>query len=286
MRVSELYHRDERVTPQPLSIDDLGRLGDRGIDSDKCELRIPDLDLVDFDMPERDRLRHAASGPPAVMSVARGRYGQIRSGQLVDSPRFPKFYARVAPERVVRAIRGENFTREFHDRRRDRQVFGTYTVIQYFFYFLYNDAWNQHQGDWDCQVDLWMKDDRQYMITYHHTSAWATRWPNARSHPTIRTWVNRWQNLGERETGELFRIGNFPFVFLAQGAHGAFPTPGFTLFGLGLPGDDFLSNTDERHIGRTCILPKGFPRSAIRGERSGRARAQARPASCAAGRLR
>jgi hypothetical protein len=64
--------------------------------------------------------------------------------------------------------------------------------------------------------------------------------------------------------GEAYVLKNHPYVFVARGAHAGYPTPGYSVHGLGLPGDDFLANTDERQIGRLCILPEDVSEETIR----------------------
>jgi hypothetical protein len=128
---------------------------------------------------------------------------------------------------------------------------------------VYNDSWNQHQGDWDCMVELYIKPgagdrpDRLYMINHLHHVRWVSRW--AELTPALQTWLDRWERLRGKELGEVYEMDGHPYVFLTQGAHAGYPTPGFTLHGLDVPGivsrDDFLTNSDERQIGRVCILP-------------------------------
>lgn len=56
-------------------------------------------------------------------------------------------------------------------------MFGEYTFIEYFYYYVFNDAWNKHQGDWDSSVHLYIKPDRTYMVTPMHGARWLSRWP-------------------------------------------------------------------------------------------------------------
>lgn len=252
VEISDLYrdNRRERDEEQPRNLTDLGDIPNSG----KCYLKVRDLDLRKFVIPESYHQAIPELGPGAVAKLARHRYGTdyMKEGIPENKRNIPKYYARVS--RMTLYDDGSPFARYYEN---DPGIFGEYKMIEYFFYFVFNDAWNMHQGDWDATIELFIRRDRKYMVTHMHHSKWLSKWPQ-NSSPDIRTWLRGWNKLKKRDVGEAYVLGNHPYVFVAQGAHGAYPTPGFTLHGLGLPGDDFLACTDERQIGRLCILPEGF----------------------------
>lgn len=123
-----------------------------------------------------------------------------------------------------------------------------------------------HQGDWDSMIEIYIKKDRAYMITHLHHCKWVAKWPLAK--PNLESWLLNWNKLKKKEIGDAYVLDNHPYVFVTQGAHAGYPTPGFTLHGLDIPGiisrNDFLTNTDERQIGRLCILPEDFDEEKVR----------------------
>ncbi len=180
-----------------------------------------------------------------------------------DEPNLPKYYARVSKVNLGKE-RDDPFTKYYESR--DNDIFGTYTFIEYFFYFIYNDAWNQHQGDWDCMVELYIKNDRTYMITHMHHSQWICKFPE--TSPDINSWLKSWDKLRKKEMGTAYVLNHHPYVFVARGAHGGYPTPGYSLHGLNIPDllylEDILVNSDERQIGRLCILPDNMNEETVR----------------------
>jgi len=222
--------------------------------SEETELKLRKLNNHDFNGPSFDGL----SGPSAIKAQARRLYGRClpAHGAQTDVLNQVKCYARVSEVRLK--PRGHPIV----DRRLkkfDPQIFGRYDLIEYFFYFVYNDGWNQHQGDWDCQIYLYIRrgDGRMFMVNRLHHDDWATvvsAGPPAR----IRDWVDGWNTRAKHEVGQAYALNGHPFVFVAQGGHGGYPTPGATAHGLKVkPVGQVLLNTDDRQIARNCILPDG-----------------------------
>ena len=254
VEISDLYRKKkkEKDENQPKKLGDLGRIPN----SEECHLKIRDLDMRNFSIPESYNQAIPELGPGAVARLARNRYGRdyVKEGIPRDKPNMPKYYARVS-EVALYYDDSDPFAQYY--KNRDPKIFGTYKMIEYFFYYVFNDSWNMHQGDWDSMVELFIKNDRKYMVTHLHHGKWVAKWPQISS-PDINTWLRGWNKLKKDEIGKAYVFSNHPYVFVAQGAHAAYPTPGFTLHGLRLPNDDFLATTDERQIGRLCILPDGF----------------------------
>jgi len=263
VEISDLYRRGqkERTEHQPGSLEDLGRIPQ----SEDCYLNIRDLDMQGFLVPEAYQNRIPELGPEAVSHLAREKYGYdfASSGIPADNPSVPKYYFRVS-EATIDAERDDPFTRYFRDV--DPGIFGKYQLIEYFLYFVFNDAWNKHESDWDSLIELYIKEDRKYMVNHFHHCKWASQWPS--SSPDLRTWLKEWNSLKKNEIGKAYVINDHPYAFVALGAHGGYPTPGFTLHGLNLPGiitrDDFLANSDERPIGHLCLLPEEIDEDLIR----------------------
>ena len=156
-------------------------------------------------------------------------------------------------------------------------IFGDYYHIEYFFYFVFNDFWNKHQSDWDSMVELYIKKDesKKFMVNHLHHCRWVTKWPEPRKRGTdiprlsgIKEWLGDRNEPKKNEIREAMVLDDHPYVFVAEGAHGGYPTPGFCIHGLNIPGilsrDDFLTSTDEMQIGRLCILPDGYDAEMVR----------------------
>ena len=263
IQISDLYRKGNKESEQnqPKELDDLGKIPK----SEQCYLKVKDLDLREFTIPESYQKSIPELGPAAIAKLARLKYGYDYAtyGIPADDPNLPKYYARVS-EVELHQKRGEPFT-EFY-KNNDPGIFGKYTFIEYFFYFVYNDSWNQHQGDWDSMVEIYIKNDRKYMITHLHHTQWISELPD--SSRDLNSWFEHWNSLKKDKLGQAYLMDGHPYVFVAQGAHAGYPTPGFTLHGFDVPGiifrDDFLTNTDERQIGRLCILPDDVNEETIR----------------------
>lgn len=263
VEISDLYRKGKREKDenQPRELNDLGDIPK----SEDCYLKIKDLDLRDFTIPESYYKSIPELGPAAIAKLARDKYGDDYGtrGIPMDDPNQPKYYARVSEVKLFEEP-GEPFT--VYYKQHDPGIFGKYTLIEYFFYFVYNDAWNQHQGDWDSMVEIYIKHDRKYMITHLHNTQWICELPD--SSLDLNSWFEHWNKLKKGELGKAYVISDHPYVFVTRGAHAGYPTPGFTLHGLDIPGifssSDFLTNTDERQIGRLCILPEDLTEETIR----------------------
>jgi len=55
--------------------------------------------------------------------------------------------------------------------------------------------------------------------------------------------------------GIVYQFALHPFVFIAKGAHGGYPTPGFSVHGLKPIIQKVIGQTDYRQIGKLCIFP-------------------------------
>ena len=261
VEISDLYRKKKREDNQPSNLNDLGKI----TNSEECYLKVKDLDMKNFTTPTSYHQRISRLGPEGVAEMAREKYGHnfFLNGFPSDNPHLPKYYARVS-DATIRAEEGDPFTKFYQSK--DPQIFGHYTLIEYFFFFVFNDAWNKHQGDWDSMVQLYIKEDRKYMITYFHECKWVSQLPV--SSLDINSWLKGWSSLKKNEIGESYVMKDHPYVFVALGAHGGYPTPGFTIHGVNLPEvvtrSDFLANTDERQIGQLCILPEDINEEIIR----------------------
>ena len=202
-------------------------------------------------------------GPEGVREAARkilaARYpkGGVRS-KVPPPPYVPRIYAR-----VVEGVEVDNrFVRA-----------GLYDIVQYFFFFLYNDFWNQHEGDWDATVQVLIRRDGgdTYVTQSFHYEDWLMGYP--KKLPDFQKWLALWPNTSSqidayaKRTDPLavYRLKTHPMSFIVKGGHGAYPTPGFALFegrvpkirigGFKLGGDNVIAAADERVVGRFCLAP-------------------------------
>ncbi len=255
VKISDLCtgKRGGKIAPkQPQKIDDLGDVKN----SDKTLLR-----FRDFHLDEKVK----ELGPRGVGNLGRSKYHYSLSSISINGSMFnrtlPKYYARVSEFTCFPGDTSQVFSRFF--RQNDKDVFGPYYLIEYFFYFIFNDAWNMHQSDWDSMVKIYINRNsgRKYVTTHMHHAKWVSRWPDPSGSQTVVTWLDGWNNLKKKELGEVFVRGDHPYVFVSLRGHGGYPTPGFTLHGIDLPGivsrEDILITTDERQLGGTCIVPGG-----------------------------
>jgi hypothetical protein len=134
-------------------------------------------------------------------------------------------------------------------------------VIQYYFFFVFNDAWNMHIGDWDSALELFLKEDgsRAYAIYHLHETSWVTKFEDRDW--SLDGWIQDWRRAdSSRRMGTAYCVRGHPFLFIARGAHGGYPTPGFSLHGLGanllLKKLRVLAQTDVRQLGRHCVVPR------------------------------
>lgn len=253
--------RAASVFPQPASAAELADVPDHG----HCHLHMRDLNYEALSCPD-------GRGPDALARFARRTYGRDlhASGVPSSGPDSPRYYARVKEASSVRP----HATDPPWEYVWGHPVWGTYVRIEYFFLFVYNDAWNQHQADWDAAVVLYLErddagrpTDRGYMVTHAHHERWTTRL--APSTEDLLPWIGSWQASRRSSIGRAYATDGHPWVFVARGAHGAYPTPGITVFGFkpDLPFLDnirLLTNTDVRQMGKVCIAPPGTDPDAVR----------------------
>ncbi len=94
----------------------------------------------------------------------------------------------------------------------------SYTVLQYYFFYAYNDyrshyrGANDHEGDWEL-VSLYLSEDRDEGPTLE----WAAFAAHDRSGPDLR---RRWDD------PELERVGEHPVLYVGAGSHAGFFAPG------------------------------------------------------------
>lgn len=150
----------------------------------------------------------------------------------------------------------------------------TYTVLQYFNWTIYNDHFNQHEGDWDATLQLFLSPAGEVVAAsysfHEHTWLvapsdgsvgvldWLREWPDL---PAIgaRTAAGdppRWQATAGAEGGL------HPWNAIATGSHGGYPTPGYMDFEAPVPtvpgeieGGNIRLSSDDRAIGQTCLYP-------------------------------
>lgn len=239
--------------------------------SKNCELRLPDLDMDSFRVPAQDARNPIASGPAALERQARRLYGHKLAQGGFPRKLQPKYYARVTEVNLHRT----DLHADTRGAIKAPQNYHRYRLIEYFFFFVYNDGWNQHQGDWDAMVHLYLPDENHrsnrrrspgpYMVTHLHKINWPSRLDSG--HRSLGSWIKVWRGLKKRNVGPAFKLGEHPFVFIARGAHAGYPTPGFSVHGLDVRAFKrlrLLALTDERHIGGPCILPKGVEENEVR----------------------
>ncbi|MBT7059597.1 MAG: hypothetical protein HN976_31160 [Lentisphaerae bacterium] len=129
-----------------------------------------------------------------------------------------------------------------------RRYNGEYLVIKYYFYFLYNDAWNKHIGDWDATIQLAIPYDvaagsassaRRTLVSFsQHGTKWFTDRRAAFS--SFDNWLAGWDRRRYRERpfsgdrdkhvnfGRALFTGSHVHGFVAQGSHAVYPTPGYS----------------------------------------------------------
>ena len=249
-------------------LDDLGRLRK----SEDYYMDIPGVDFANFGQASRYQGPH--QGPEALSHHFREKYGN--NPFLIQNPRPSRitFHARVNQMRVRHDSRHKysDYIKDYYP-----EVFGDYQVIQYFFYYLYNDAWNQHIGDWDSTMELFIKDNESqgFAVMHMHEILWMVRFGGIQKLPN---WIKTWQSIEKKKEkdkkdkedndtnkdqkgkkyekmGKLYYFDSHPFVFVAKGAHGGYPTPGYSVHGVKIPKIKIVGQTDYRQIGKTCLLP-------------------------------
>lgn len=129
---------------------------------------------------------------------------------------------------------------------------GTYDVYQYFPFYIFNDFTNLHIGDWDSTVEIFVNrtSNIKWVRTHSHNYSWIAKMGQYQS---ISNWLIPW-NDGNFESQSIYNINLQPFIFVSKGGHGCYPTPGYSIRGIGLI--DLPIAFEEREIGKTCLIPK------------------------------
>ena len=156
------YHPDENFFPEDCanllprselrqngrrrSLDSLAQLDEADEDS---YFWVPDLDMDRFtvhggfaDIP--------GSGPGAVAKVARRQYA---NNPFVDGDREAElvYYAELSCQELDFSEIDPPPIREHGILSRYN---GRYLVVQYYFFYIFNDSWNKHVGDWDSGIRI------------------------------------------------------------------------------------------------------------------------------------
>ena len=254
----DLYKKGEtrqKVKGFNKTLDDLANY------SSKYYLKLPEIDMRDFLVPAEHQI--FGIGPDAVAKLAKMLYANNPSFKI--DPPFEirdthlKYYARVGDISITKDM-GLSMDKMawIGEEQKTQKLFGDYIVIQYFFFYIFNDSWNKHVGDWDSTIQILIKKDNQnekYAIYSMHETNWFVKL--GKSSNDLRRWIKTDWNT--KRSGTAYTIRSHPFGFVAKGAHGVYPTPGLTFYGLKVPiSDDFSVLTDERVIDYTCILPNGM----------------------------
>ncbi len=104
---------------------------------------------------------------------------------------------------------------------------GTLTVIQYHYFYPYNDWWNNHEGDWqriEVVVSSSDPDDDTIEVLgveYRFHGAWVTYYKNFPNHPGFTSSFA----FSPRENLKLSQ-GTHPVVYVGAGSHAAYPVGG------------------------------------------------------------
>lgn len=104
----------------------------------------------------------------------------------------------------------EGFPFTVYGRLVEPQETPTHVVLQYWFFYPYNDWYNEHEGDWEMVQIHYSKDRRspdQLTTSHHHSGT-----------------VMAWNEVSKIE-------GTHPKIFVAKGSHGNWPTSGNHIVG-------------------------------------------------------
>ncbi len=151
---------------------------------------------------------------------------------------------------------------------------GTYHVLQYFNWTIYNDHFNQHEGDWDATLQLLLSAAGEAVAAMYsfHEHTWLVG-PADGSTPVF-DWLREWpeqEALGARTAARDLPLWQatagsdgalHPWNVIATGSHGGYPTPGYMDFEAPVPtvpgemeGGNIRLSSDDRAIGQTCLYP-------------------------------
>jgi hypothetical protein len=231
-------------------LNELGKLKN----SDRYYMDIPGVDFENFG--ENSGYAGPDLGPEAVAAYLREKFSNNRFLYPSTRPSLPKYHARVAEISI--SFKDDATSRIL--KTADPGIFGDYQVIQYYFFFLFNDAWNQHISDWDSTLELFLKKDgsRAYALSYMHNVSWMTSLSGKPQ--KLKSWIADWSQVQvKKQMGWSFQYAMHPFLFVARGAHGGYPTPGFSVHGLKVFRKKIIGQTDYRQIGKLCVLPDYTP---------------------------
>ena len=245
--------RTKSSPPKPFKLDELG---DKKYSKDHF-MDIPEVKFSDFGVDSE--YEGPELGPEGVSAHMREKFGNNKvlypkARKSYEST--PKYHGRVDKISITDLDDSESK----RIRAVDKEVFGNYLVIQYYFFFVFNDSWNQHIGDWDSTLELFIREDenKAYAIFYMHNVTWMAKFNGG--YKKLGTWIADWRKVGtQKRMGSCFQYETHPFVFVANGAHGGYPTPGFSLHGPKIFGYSVLGQTDCREIGKLCIFPNNDP---------------------------
>jgi hypothetical protein len=241
------------TTPKNLKsfkLDDLGGLKA----SDKNYMVIPGVEFDKFGIDSS--YEGPEMGPEGVSDHLREKFSNNKFLYPKARPSLPKYHARVSEISIT--DKGDSDSKDI--RSADPGIFGDYQVVQYYFFYLFNDAWNQHIGDWDSTLELFLKADysRGYAIFYMHNISWAVNFSGKPQ--KLKSWKTAWEDKKlNKPMGWAFQYAAHPFVFVANGAHGGYPTPGFSIHGTKIFKTKIIAQTDYRKIGKLCIFPDYEP---------------------------
>lgn len=248
VKAADLYKDGKKVKSFKHTLSSLGKFGQGNY------LKIPDIDMRNFTVPKGSGV--AGSGPEAVSELARKKYGNNPFSQYTTRIANPKFYARVGEVDLKSTLAAT--PQNIPEINRMKNYLGKYTVIQYFFFYIFNDFWNKHVGDWDSTIEVLIKKETNQKLVFYstHETMWLMNFNQ--ENPDLNKWIKDWKEnkSGKKGPNNIYAIRNHPFGFVSNGGHGIYPTPGFTMWGAKLPGDDLIGATDERVIGYTCIIPE------------------------------
>lgn len=134
-------------------------------------------------------------------------------------------------------------------------LIGHYDVYQYFPFYFFNDFTNLHIGDWDSTVEIFHNNTKNifWMRTHAHHFAWLTKMVRLNHYTNLNNWLQTWRNYKEGLC-DIFNLNRHPFIFVSKGGHGCYPTPGYSVRGIGQI--DLPIAFEERDIGKTCFIPK------------------------------
>ena len=134
-------------------------------------------------------------------------------------------------------------------------LIGYYDVYQYFPFYFFNDFTNLHIGDWDSTVEIFHNTTKNifWIRTHAHHFSWLTKMIRLNHYTNINNWVQTWRNYTEGVC-DIFNLNRHPFIFVSEGGHGCYPTPGYSV--RGIKQVDLPIAFEERDIGKTCFIPK------------------------------